>query len=381
LQLEVFDDLWQTIWESYIYPDFNGLDWEAIREEYRPLVEAGLSDEQFYLTMNEMIFRLEDDHSVYLSPRDVQEEDAEFAGTNDYVGIGVLASPVLERNQATIILVFPGSPAEDAGLKSHDNLLAVDGQILVDEEGFHRELLRGPEGTTIELTVQTPGEEPRQLTVSRQRVTGSVPVPYEELITFQGKRIGYLLLATFADETVDEQVGEALKALTTAGPLDGIILDNRQNGGGADTVARSTLAFFTRGVGGYFTDRQNHRRTFNIVGTDVNGSSQIPVVVLVGPDTVSFGELSSGILKDMGEAYIIGELTGGNIELLRGFDFADGSRAWIAHEKFVPRNHPEEDWEISGIIPDLLAPSNWDEVTLETDPAVKAALDYFDGNE
>ena len=381
LQLQVFDELWQTVWESYIYPDFNGLDWEAIRMEYRPQVEAGMSDEQFYHAMSEMIFRLNDDHSAYLSPQQVEQEIANLAGENDYVGIGVLTAPVLERELATVILVFPGSPAEEIGLQSHDNILAVDGKALVDADGFHREYLRGPEGTTIQLTVQTPGEEPRQVSVTRRWVTGSTPVPYAELITPQGKRIGYLLLATFADATIDEQVGDALIALTAAGPLDGLILDNRKNGGGADIVARATLGYFTRGVGGYFIDRENHRRTFNIVGTDVNGTSRIPVVVLVGPDTASFGELSSGILKDMGEAYLIGEITGGNIELLRGFDFSDGSRAWIAHEKFVPRNHPEEDWEISGIIPDLVVPSNWDQVTLQTDPAVQAALDFFDGKE
>ena len=219
------------------------------------------------------------------------------------------------------------------------------------------------------------------MTVTRRRVTGAAPVPYEELITPGGKRIAYLLLATFADETIDNQVGEALKALSASGPLDGVILDNRQNGGGADTVARGTLAYFMRGVAGYFTDRQGHRRTFNIVGTDVNGSSRLPVVVLVGPNTASFGELTSGILRDMGEAYLIGEWTEGNIELLRGYDFADGSRAWIAHEVFIPRNHPEEDWEVTGIIPDLEVFSNWDEVTLEIDPVVQAAIDYFDGQE
>jgi hypothetical protein len=75
---------------------------------------------------------------------------------------------------------------------------------------------------------------------------------------------------------------------------------------------------------------------------------------------------------------LIGETTGGNVELLWGYDFEDGSRAWIAHETFRPKNHPDQVWEDTGIIPDLEAPSEWDLVTLETDPAVKAALEYLD---
>jgi carboxyl-terminal processing protease len=279
-----------------------------------------------------------------------------------------------------ILLVFPGSPAEKAGLAWHDSILAVDGKPILDEAGFHREYLLGPEGTTVELTVQTPGEAPRQVPITRQRVTGSVPVPYEVLTSSQGKRIGYILLATFADETVDGQLGEALRAMTATGPLDGLILDNRENGGGADVVARGALSYFTKGVVGHFVSRDRKSRALNVPGVDINGSSKVPLVVLVGPNTVSFGEIYSGVLRDMGRATVIGELTGGNVELLRGYDFEDGSRAWIAHENFHPRNHPSQDWEASGIIPDITVASNWDEVTLKTDPTVKAAMDFLDGS-
>jgi len=377
-QLSVFEELWQTIHDDYLYPDFNGLDWDEVGAEYRQQVEDGLTDEMFFHTMNEMIARLGDDHSVYLSPQLVIQEDSEFAGENDYVGIGVFTSLVPERKRATIILVFPGSPADLAGLDSHDSILAVDGQPIVDETGFRRDLLQGPEGSPIELTVQTPGDEPRQVSLTRQRVISSIPVPYSELITPDGRRVGYILLATFADETVDDQVGDALQALTESGPLDGVILDNRPNSGGADYVARRVLGYFTRGVVGHFINRLQRQRALNVVGTDINGSSQVPLVVLVGPDTVSFGEISSGVLRDMGRAYVIGELTDGNIELLRGYEFEDGSRLWLAQERFVPRNNPDENWELTGIIPDLTVASNWDEVTLQTDPAVQAALQYFD---
>ena len=96
--------------------------------------------------------------------------------------------------------------------------------------------------------------------------------------------------------------------------------------------------------------------------------------------TVSFGEIFAGILKDQGRATIIGETTLGNVEVLWGYGFEDGSRAWIAHDRFEPVNNPGADWEHNGIIVDIEAPSEWDEHTTETDPAVEAALIYFDGD-
>ena len=102
------------------------------------------------------------------------------------------------------------------------------------------------------------------------------------------------------------------------------------------------------------------------------------MVVLVGPNTVSFGEIFSGILKDTHRAYLIGEKTDGNIEILWGYTFEDGSRAWIAHDTFRPVNHPEHDWEQTGIIPDLTIPVAWEEYSVKEDPAVQAALEYFD---
>ncbi len=380
-QLRIFEKLWRTVRDTYLYADFNGLDWEAVGDEYRQRIKAGLTNDDFYAAMEEMIWRLGDDHSVFLRPEDASAESAEFAGENDYVGIGVLTTVVPERKRVTILVVFPDSPAERAGLQPHDSILAVNGEPLVDENGYHRNLLRGAENTVITLTVQTPGQGPRQVDVRRARVTGSVPVPYTVLTTPGGKGVGYILLVTFADETVDDQVEKALKDLTASAPLDGLILDNRQNGGGADEVARHVLGFFINGTQGYFVDRKDRRRAFNIVGSDINGSSKVPLVVMVGPATVSFGEIFSGVLRDAGRAYIIGETTEGNIELLWGYDFEDGSRAWIAHETFRPLNHPNENWEQSGIVPDLSIPVHWDEVTLETDPAIGAALEYLDGIE
>ena len=141
-----------------------------------------------------------------------------------------------------------------------------------------------------------------------------------------------------------------------------------------------TLRLFVDGFMGYFVNRAG-KEDLVIAARDIDGSTTVPLVVLIGLDTVSFGEIFSGILKDQSRATLIGETTEGNVETLWGYDFEGGSRAWIAHDTFHPLNHPEEDWEKSGIIPHLTAPSAWDLITFETDPAIRAALDFFDTSE
>ncbi|NOH11769.1 MAG: PDZ domain-containing protein [Chloroflexi bacterium] len=377
-QLEIFEDLWTVVNEEYVYQDFNGVDWAATKVEYQALIEAGLTADEFYVTLDEMIFSLGDEHSVYLSPELVAEEDAEFAGAFEYVGIGVYMQAVPERERALVLLVFPGTPAEAAGLKSRDSVLLVDGEPAIGADGFISEAIRGEAGSSVTLTVQTPGEEPREIIVSREALNVATPVPYEVLTSPAGQRIGYVLFASFADSTVDEALGEALRAMTADGPLDGLILDNRWNEGGYFDVLSNVLGYFMPdGTVGHFVSRYDQNE-FDIRAEDINGSQGLPLVVMVGPGTVSAGEIMGGVLADFDRAYVIGETTFGNVESLSGYDFEDGSRAWIARETFRAFNNPDANWEDTGIIPDLTVTGNIDEFTLQDDPAVVAALEYFD---
>ena len=93
----------------------------------------------------------------------------------------------------------------------------------------------------------------------------------------------------------------------------------------------------------------------------------MPLVVLVGTDTVSFGEIFSGVLQDIGRAEIVGQTTLGNVEILHGHNLSDGSLLWLAEERFVPLNS-QADWEKTGIVPDVQASADWDTFTFETDP-------------
>jgi carboxyl-terminal processing protease len=379
LQMQVFEKLWSDVDENYLYPDFNGLDWNAVHTAYRQRIQAGLNNADFYAAMADMIASLGDDHSQFLTPDQQAAQQAEYEGNLDYVGIGVILSAVPERKRAVVNVVFPGSPAEEAGLQMHDSILSVDGQPILDADGYMTSILRGPEGTSVSVMTQRPGEDPRPVTITRRRIAGSVPVASQVITSTLGKRIGYILITTFVDSTTDDQVGAALESMTADGPLDGLIIDNRLNEGGYENVLIGTLRYFLSGVVGHFYNRQNESALNLGKGKDIHGSLTVPMVVMVGPGTVSFGEICSGILKDTGRAYVIGETTDGNVEILYGYDLPDGSIAWIAHDAFRPLNHPDANWEKTGIVPDFSAPAPWDLYTLETDPAVIAALDYLDG--
>ncbi|HSO27871.1 MAG TPA: S41 family peptidase, partial [Anaerolineales bacterium] len=180
----------------------------------------------------------------------------------------------------------------------------------------------------------------------------------------------------FNDLTVIDQVGTALRTLTAEAPLDGLILDNRHNAGGANTVLEGVLSYFTQGLVGYFVNRWEERPLY-IEAVDVNGSQHLPLVVLIGEDTASFGEVFAGILQDLERATLIGVPTMANVETLYVYDFVDGSSAWIAHDTFRPVNS-NPDWETTGVIPDITVPSEWDQITQATDPAINAALSFFD---
>jgi C-terminal peptidase prc len=373
-QLSIFDELWSIIDEEYLYEDFNGVDWDAIYVEYLAYLEAGLSDQEFYWRMDHMVYRLGDDHSIFLDPQQVAEEEAAYAGQNDYVGIGIYTNVVDERERITVLLTFPGGPAEAAGILAHDSILAVDGVPIYDGVIYNHDMLLGEEGTQVRVTVQTPGGQPRDLTLTRVRIAGALPVPYEVLAGPNDARIGYILIPSFADGTIARQVGQALDFM---GPLDGLIIDNRINSGGFDNVLRDTLSYFVSGPVGLFVNRETSSR-LSIPGDDLHGSQTVPLVVLSGALTASFGEVFAGVLKDQGRATLIGEITDGNIETLWGYDFADGSVAWIAHDTFKPHNDLDADWEQSGIIPDIAVFSAWDLHTLESDPAVRAALEHLD---
>jgi carboxyl-terminal processing protease len=365
-QLKILGDIGRVVQDEYVYPNFNGNDWKAIVAMYRARVKAGLDTQSFYRQMFAMIHELGDDHSFFLSPAEVAETEAELRGDVKFVGVGIYGEADFQKSELSVISTFPDSAADHAGIQSHDSILLVDGHP-VDQQFSSR--LRGPKCSTVIVKVQSPGEAPRDVMLMRYPIEGNVPIDARLVTTADGSKIGYIFIPSFFDETIPDQVQ---KALNEFGTLDGLILDLRMNGGGSSTVTYPILEYFVDGKLGEFVSRQGSR-TLRIRANEIQNSQTVPLVVLVGKDTVSFGEIFAGIMKDSGRAKIVGETSLGNVEVLHGYNFDDGSQLWLAAETFHSA-FSNENWEETGIVPDVQASAAWNTFYFDNDPAVAAAL-------
>lgn len=114
-RLQIFQQVWETVRDNYLYEDYNGLDWEAVRTELQPKIEAAATPEEFYALMRDMIAQLGDDHSRFELPQEVAAQIAEARGQLQYGGIGVSVRTIDEGGLITRVVA--GGPADQAGLR------------------------------------------------------------------------------------------------------------------------------------------------------------------------------------------------------------------------------------------------------------------------
>ena len=373
-QQAVAEELIRTVEDVYVAPESLGTQWRAAGASLRQHIAVGLDTEVFYSELQHLIDGLGDEHSDFQSPSDVVAADASLAGVANQVGIGVQAEFIPEAGVITLLRVFEESPAAKAGLHPHDNLLTVDGAPLIQAGVPEYWRLRGPECTMLVVSVASPGEPARQVAVVRHRYSVEQAIDTHLLPTAGGERIGYIYLPSFYDQRIPLEIEAALQVF---GPLEGLIIDNRMNSGGSSTVVEPTLGLFTSGTLGQFVSREGER-PLRIEPHEVHNSQSVPLVVLIGPDTVSFGEIFSGILQDTGRATLVGETTAGNVETLHGYTFEDGSRLWIAQERFLPSGSGMN-WEGVGVQPDVEVVAAWHTFTAENDPVIAAAVQLLTG--
>jgi carboxyl-terminal processing protease len=368
-QLRILDQLGEVVEQIYVYPDYNGRNWDEIEARYQAKIEAGLDTSSFYVEMAAMIEELGDEHSFFLSPHEVAQSEAELRGEIEFEGVVVYGRLDADRKRLIVISNFPDSPAEYAGIRHHDSILYVDGLPL--NENFSK-LLRGPQCSAVVLTVQSPGQAPRDVMLLRDAIQGNIPIDARLVATADGSKVGYIFVPSFFDETLPGQIGSALHEF---GPLDGLILDLRMNGGGSSSVVYPILEYFIQGRLGQFVSRSSNR-TLEIAANEIQNSQTVPLVVMVSEDTVSFGEIFAGVLQDAGRAEIVGETTLGNVEVLHGYSFEDGSQIWLAAETFYSA-FSNVSWEETGIVPDIEAFAEWDSFYFETDPSIAAAVNLL----
>ncbi len=377
-QLRDWSAIWDFVNEQYADPGFRGVDWAAAQKSVALKIEAGLNNDAFTALVNATLAPFKDIHTFYLPPEQVRREAV--LAKQGIIGVGM----VIARGTGewgVVVTVFPGGPAERAGIASHDRILAIDDSTPLDARGnpdAYR--IRGPAGSSVRLGVASPGAEPREITLVRTAVSAHVGLVVARLIPQEqtgGRRIAYALLASMVELGVNHLRTEFAR-LSAEAPLDGFILDLRPNSGGTFEALASCIGLFQGGVAGSLRNRTGAVFALPAPGDAVGNSRTLPLVVLVHETTLSAAEMIAGALQHIGRARLIGARTAGDTGSQFTYVLAGGGSINFTGESYLLPDGSDPGWFGRGIAPDIEVPgSGWDEVTEEDDPAVVKAIEVL----
>ena len=242
-----------------------------------------------------------DPHSVYLPAQRAERMDEEFRG--EYSGIGIQFE--LRDNAIVVISPLEGTPAFRLGLRAGDRITQVDAKPLArgltNDDVF--KLLRGPAGTTVEVTIVREGEpEPMNFSIERAKIPIE-SIPYAYMIR---PGVGYVRIIRFS-ATTGEELEKALATLQGAG-MKSLMIDLRANAGGLlnqavdvldQIVPRDKLLVYTRGrIPTANADYRSSDRPR--IATDE------PLIVLIDHGSASASEIVAGAVQDLDRGLVAG---------------------------------------------------------------------------
>lgn len=248
-----------------------------------------------------------DPHSAYLEGASLERLNTMIDGS--YAGLGL--SVAMDDGAVKVVSPMRGSPAEKAGVKAGDYITHLDGKLIYGGELDDAVAkMRGEPGTSIRLTIFRQGRDaPFDVTVTRNVIT-------LEPVTFKvDGQIGVITVNEFSHD-VGRNVFMAIQSIRkeTAGRVSGLVLDLRQNPGGAldEAIALSDL-FLTQGVivsqrGRLANENESWRAETVFPGDAAKG---LPVIVLIDAGSASASEIVAGALQDQRRALVMGETSFG----------------------------------------------------------------------
>ncbi len=350
---ETREELFEPFWEA----------WKIVHENY----VAEVNDVDLMRgAIRGMLNSLGDPHTGYMTPEEYQQANIPLQG--EYEGIGAWVDPSGEF--LTIISPMPDSPAMEAGLKSGDQVIAVDGEDMTGVEGNQviRRIL-GPAGTEVELTIRREGRpEPFTVEVTRQEIT--VPTVESRMLEDD---IGYLRLFNFGEDTTRD-LRRHLRDLMKQNPR-GMILDLRGNGGGFLGTAVNVASEFI-GEGVVLVERfgDGSEKEYRASGDGL--ATEIPLVVLIDGGSASASEIVAGAIQDHDRGVLVGEMSFGKGSVQNWIPLSDEAGAVRVT---VARWHTPDGRQISqeGLTPGVEVEMTEEDLQSDEDPQLDRAIEVL----
>jgi carboxyl-terminal processing protease len=282
-----------------------------------------------------------------------------------FSGVGMSVTEV--KRGLRVATVFEDSPAEEAEIVEGDVITAVNGDSIAGEDSeLATAQIKGRPGTEVTLTVISPGEDPREVELTRRQLR--VPAVEGELRRVNGVPIAYVELLGFSSGA-HAQLRQEVEELYERG-AEGLVLDLRGNGGGLLTEAVLTSSVFVEDGPIVSTEgRTQEDHTFDATGDALEPR---PMAVLINGDTASASEILAAAVADAGLAEVVGQRSFGKGTFQEVIPLDNGGALDLTVGEYLTRDG--ESIEGKGVPPDVRAR---DRPGTEADEGLQRALEVL----
>tara|TARA_B100000315_G_scaffold41874_1_gene36778 strand:+ start:643 stop:1797 length:1155 start_codon:yes stop_codon:yes gene_type:complete len=312
-----------------------------------------------------------DPYSAYMNPKIFKESQIETSG--EFGGLGIEVS--MEAGVVKVIAPIDDTPASKAGIKAGDYIVRINGEQVQGKTLMEAvNLMRGPEGTSIEITVRRKSLRKAKIF----KITREI-IEIESVISkIVDDKVGYLRLRAF-NENSSNQLKKEISKIEKNKKLVGYILDLRNNPGGLLSQAITISDFFlddgeivsTRG-----RKKRENRKFFAKRGDKINGK---PLIVLINGGSASASEIVAGALQDQKRAILLGETTfgKGSVQSIIPLKNKGAMRLTIS-KYYLPSGKSISE---VGVVPDIKVEEEDEEFSINTttDNQLNYAIKLFSG--